>query len=272
MASRRRRSRRSWSHRVRRGLVQHRSSVFRCALGVAVLAELWLLWPDPGTVRSISAAQQRARHQSVAAGEPSDGLVAVAQASVAVSAKRQLVGRAGVGQYRSSRGCGRSPRRCRTSACLTRRRSGRRLPRATRRPSLRTPSRRSLRRRERSACGTERRRCTRRSDGRASRSGYGAGRRAASGGWNSELRPRRAANLRRGLARPRRAASCPIGSCRRQRPTSRSRPPRQMPLRRSRFSMRRPTCTRTTVGRAHAHLAAQCGRAGGRLAGRRSPW
>jgi polysaccharide deacetylase 2 family uncharacterized protein YibQ len=67
---------------------------------MAVLAELWLLWPEPRhrVVEQRDAA--RAGDQSVAFGAPGDGLVPVAQASVALSAKRQLAGEPAVLQYR----------------------------------------------------------------------------------------------------------------------------------------------------------------------------
>ena len=197
MASRRRRSRRSWGYRVRRGLVRHRSIALRSALVIAVLAELWLLWPDPRPCARSAGRSSR---------PPPVGR--------AWRAQRRL-GRRGPGERRglgqatarqasrlwsstvSSRGCSRSPGRCRTSACLTRRRLARRLPRATRQPNLRTPIWRSVRRRERSAWeGAKRRRCTRCSDGRACRSGYGAAWPPRSvRGMEFRVRPRHSTNL-----------------------------------------------------------------------------
>jgi uncharacterized protein len=100
MASRRRRSRRSWGYRVRRGLIQHRTSTFRSALGVALLTGVWLLWPDPYDHALDQRGAAGPRQQSVAGGELSDGLVPAAQASVAASAKRQLAGERAVVQYR----------------------------------------------------------------------------------------------------------------------------------------------------------------------------
>jgi polysaccharide deacetylase 2 family uncharacterized protein YibQ len=92
MASRRRRSRRSWGHRLRRELIQHRTSAFRSVLGVALLAAVWLLWPEPDHRVPDQRDAAGAGQQSVAGGELNDGLVAAAQASVALSAKRQLAG------------------------------------------------------------------------------------------------------------------------------------------------------------------------------------
>ena len=143
MASRRRRSRRSWSHRLRRGLIRHRSIALRCALVIAVLAERMAAVAGSRTVRSISAAQQppatsRSRVASPAtAWSPWPRRASRSRPSDSSSASRLC------SRTVSSRGCSRSPRRCRTSACLTRRRLARRLPRATRRPNLRTPSWRS---------------------------------------------------------------------------------------------------------------------------------
>ena len=99
MASRRRRSRRSWSHRLHGGLIEHRTSALRAVLGAALLTGVWL-WPEPG----YHALDQRSRgstdHQSAADASLSDGLVAAAQASIDVSAKRQLAGEAGAVQER----------------------------------------------------------------------------------------------------------------------------------------------------------------------------
>jgi polysaccharide deacetylase 2 family uncharacterized protein YibQ len=88
--------RRRWSHRLRYWLLEHKDSGVRAALGAALLAAVWLLWPGPGHDGSSERSAGRAERQAVADGEPSDGLVAAAQASVAVSAKRQLVGEAAV--------------------------------------------------------------------------------------------------------------------------------------------------------------------------------
>jgi uncharacterized protein len=69
-------------------------------LGTALLTVVWLLWPDP---RYHAIDQHRGRSaepKPVAEGSVSDGLVGAAQASVAASAKRQLVGEAVVVQYR----------------------------------------------------------------------------------------------------------------------------------------------------------------------------
>jgi hypothetical protein len=74
--------------------------VFRSGFAVAVLLELWLLWPAPGYHVHDPRGAAAAGHQSIAPGEPGDGLVAVAQASVAVSAKRQLPGESAAVQYR----------------------------------------------------------------------------------------------------------------------------------------------------------------------------
>jgi uncharacterized protein len=69
-------------------------------LGTALLTVVWLLWPGP---RYHAIDQHRGRSaepKPVAEGSVSDGLVGAAQASVAASAKRQLVGEAVVVQYR----------------------------------------------------------------------------------------------------------------------------------------------------------------------------
>src|SRR4029453_15839838 len=76
MASRRRRSRRSWGNRLRRELIPHRTSVFRSVLGVALLAAVWLLWPGPGHRVPDQRDAAGAGQQSVAGGELNDGLVA----------------------------------------------------------------------------------------------------------------------------------------------------------------------------------------------------
>ena len=99
MASRRRRSRRSWSHRLHSRLIQHKDSGVRAALGAALLLGVWLLWPDPGH-RALDQRGQGSTDRAAADARLSDGLVAAAQASVDVSAKRQLAGEAGAVQYR----------------------------------------------------------------------------------------------------------------------------------------------------------------------------
>src|SRR5262245_46118291 len=100
MASRRRRSRRSWSRRLRRGLIRHTSIVLRCVLVFVMLAELWLLWPYPRHRAVDQRAAAGARHQSIAPGEPGEGLVAVAQASSAAAVKPRPVGEPAAVQYR----------------------------------------------------------------------------------------------------------------------------------------------------------------------------
>src|SRR5918996_5519042 len=100
MASRRRRRRRSWSHRLHRGLIEHRTSALRAALGAALLAGVWLLWPEPGHLVLDQPSKGSADQLPLADVGQSDGLVAAAQASVAISAKRQLAGEAGAVQYR----------------------------------------------------------------------------------------------------------------------------------------------------------------------------
>jgi polysaccharide deacetylase 2 family uncharacterized protein YibQ len=69
-------------------------------LGAALLAVVWLLWPEPGYHALDQHRVRSADQKPVAEGSVSDGLVGAAQASVAVSAKRQLVGEAVVVQYR----------------------------------------------------------------------------------------------------------------------------------------------------------------------------
>jgi uncharacterized protein len=100
MASRRRRSRRSWSHRLQRWGIQHRDSGIRAALGLGLLAGVWLLWPEPGYRAVDQQSETPADQQSRADMGLSDGLVAAAQASVAVSSKRQLAGEAAAVQHR----------------------------------------------------------------------------------------------------------------------------------------------------------------------------
>ena len=100
MASRRRRSRRSWRYRVRRGLSRHRRIAVRSALAVALLAEVWLLWPEPDHPVVDQRGAAGAVDQPITGGEVNDGLVAAAEASVAVSGKRQLVGAPAVLQDR----------------------------------------------------------------------------------------------------------------------------------------------------------------------------
>ena len=97
MASRRRRRRRSWSHRLHSRLIQHRDSGIRVALGAALLVGVWLLWPEP----AYYALDQRSTdHQAAGDISLSEGLVAAAQASVDVSAKRRLAGEAAAVQAR----------------------------------------------------------------------------------------------------------------------------------------------------------------------------
>ncbi|HEX6143041.1 MAG TPA: divergent polysaccharide deacetylase family protein [Geminicoccaceae bacterium] len=102
MASRRRR-RHARSKALRRILIEHRFSAAEGLLGVAALAlGIWMLWPDGGD----PTAEHRARwqqtllmaQQSIGEGsEAGDGtLVAVAEASMAVSARRELVGGPGI--------------------------------------------------------------------------------------------------------------------------------------------------------------------------------
>jgi polysaccharide deacetylase 2 family uncharacterized protein YibQ len=100
MASRRRRRRRSWSHRLHRGLIEHRTSALRAALGAALLAGVWLLWPEPGHLVLDQPSKGSADQLPLADVGQSEGLVGAAQASVAISAKRQLAGEAGAVQYR----------------------------------------------------------------------------------------------------------------------------------------------------------------------------
>src|ERR687898_2891612 len=100
MASRRRRSRRSWSDRLHSRLIQHRDSGVRAALGAALLVGVWLLWPDPGYRALDQSSQGSTDHQPAADVSLRDGLVAAAQASIDVSAKRQLAGEAGAVQER----------------------------------------------------------------------------------------------------------------------------------------------------------------------------
>jgi uncharacterized protein len=69
-------------------------------LGAALLAVVWLLWPEPGYQALDRHRVRSADQKPVAAGSESDGLVGAAQASVAVSAKQQLVGEAAVVQHR----------------------------------------------------------------------------------------------------------------------------------------------------------------------------
>jgi polysaccharide deacetylase 2 family uncharacterized protein YibQ len=69
-----------------------------CAL--ALLAGVWLLWPEPAYQAIDRHRVRSAEQQPAADGSASDGLVGAAQASVAVSAKRQLAGQAVVVQYR----------------------------------------------------------------------------------------------------------------------------------------------------------------------------
>jgi uncharacterized protein len=69
-------------------------------LGTALLTVVWLLWPEPGYHTIDQHRGRSAEPKPVAEGSVSDGLVGAAQASVAASAKRQLVGEAVVVQYR----------------------------------------------------------------------------------------------------------------------------------------------------------------------------
>jgi polysaccharide deacetylase 2 family uncharacterized protein YibQ len=74
--------------------------VLRAMYGVALLAGVWLLWPERG-YHAIDQHRLRSADQKPAAhGDVGNGLVGAAQASVAVSAKRQLAGEAVVVQYR----------------------------------------------------------------------------------------------------------------------------------------------------------------------------
>jgi uncharacterized protein len=68
----------------------------RAALGAGLLAVFWLLCPEPAYLAVDRLGERRAGQPSAA----SDGLVAAAQASAAVSAKRQLAGDAAAVQYR----------------------------------------------------------------------------------------------------------------------------------------------------------------------------
>jgi polysaccharide deacetylase 2 family uncharacterized protein YibQ len=100
MASPRHWSRRSWFRRLRRWRSEHRTGVQRAMCAVALLAGVWLLWPEPA-YQAIDQHRVRSAEQKPAAdGSASDGLVGAAQASVAVSAKRELTGAAVVVQYR----------------------------------------------------------------------------------------------------------------------------------------------------------------------------
>ena len=80
--------------------MQHRTSALRAVLGAALLAGVWLLWPEPGYLALDQPSEGTADQQSLADVGQSDGLVAAAQASVAISAKRQLAGEAGAVQHR----------------------------------------------------------------------------------------------------------------------------------------------------------------------------
>ena len=106
MATRRRRSRRrrSLSARLRRHLIEHRFNAAQGLLGVCALsASLWLLWPPAQTAgvdhvapweRSLQRAEQSFEGRTEAFRE---GLLAVTEASLAMSAKGQrarLVGSA----------------------------------------------------------------------------------------------------------------------------------------------------------------------------------
>lgn len=98
MAMRRRRSRRRWSDRLRRRLVEHKLSAAQAILGVgAVAIALSLLWPQgsPGRVdhRAEWARSLKDGHQTADAAF-TDAVVSSAQAGMTVSAKRQLVGEA----------------------------------------------------------------------------------------------------------------------------------------------------------------------------------
>jgi len=80
-------------------MVQHRDSGVRAGLGAALLLGVWLLWPDPG-YQALDRSSQGSTDQAAADARLSDGLVTAAQASVDVSAKRQLAGEAGAVQHR----------------------------------------------------------------------------------------------------------------------------------------------------------------------------
>ena len=69
-------------------------------LGAVLLGGVWLLWPEPAHRGLDQPSAGGPDRRSIAQGDVSDGLVAAAQAGVAISAKRQLVGEAAVVQHR----------------------------------------------------------------------------------------------------------------------------------------------------------------------------
>jgi hypothetical protein len=69
-------------------------------LGAVLLCGVWLLWPGPAHRGLDQPSAGGPDRQSVAKADVSHGLVAAAQAGVAISAKRQLVGEAAVVQHR----------------------------------------------------------------------------------------------------------------------------------------------------------------------------
>jgi polysaccharide deacetylase 2 family uncharacterized protein YibQ len=101
MVPRRRRSRRrkSLSSRLRRYLIEHRFNAAQALLGVCALSgSVWLLWPQAQTVgvdhrglweRSLQTAEQNFEGRTEAFRE---GLVAVTESSLAMSAKGQVPG------------------------------------------------------------------------------------------------------------------------------------------------------------------------------------
>lgn len=101
MASRRRRSR-SWSKRLRRSLFEHRFSAAEGCLGIGALGlGLWLLWPAPDGVgidhrvrweQSLAAAGAPGEDAEAERGGFDSSFISAAQASVSISAKRNLVG------------------------------------------------------------------------------------------------------------------------------------------------------------------------------------
>jgi len=100
MASRRRRSSKSWSVRLRRVLIEHRFNAAEGLVGVlALVLGLWLLWPAPddAAVDHRGRWQQslaEARQSTIIEADPTRGgaPIAVAKASVSVSAKREVAG------------------------------------------------------------------------------------------------------------------------------------------------------------------------------------
>lgn len=99
MATRRGRSRRSWtSSRLQRRLLEHRASIVRALSGAALLAGFWLLWPGPPDVLDSRAARDQNVGEETGTGA-SGSMTAAAPGSIAVSAKRQLAGEVAAARY-----------------------------------------------------------------------------------------------------------------------------------------------------------------------------